>query len=84
MLDTEGGQHNSGAIPGPLSSRLVCTFPRYAAVAWLVAVKPGVFDIWESQQDFDKFGATLMPILQEIRLDPGQPMVEQVHNHIPA
>ena len=39
-----------------------------------------VFDIWDSQQDFDTFGQTLMPILQEIGLDPGQPMVEPVHN----
>jgi hypothetical protein len=41
-----------------------------------------VFDIWESQQDFDRFGETLMPILQQIGLDPGQPMVEPVHNLI--
>jgi hypothetical protein len=43
-----------------------------------------VFDVWESQQAFDAFGATLMPILQEIGLDPGQPMVEPVHNLIPG
>jgi hypothetical protein len=43
-----------------------------------------VFDIWESQQAFDKFGETLMPILQEIGLDSGQPMVEPVHNLIPG
>jgi hypothetical protein len=41
-----------------------------------------VFDIWESQQAFDKFGETLMPILQEMGLDPLQPMVEPVHNLI--
>ena len=41
-----------------------------------------VFDVWESQAAFDKFGETLMPILQEVGLDPGQPMVEQVHNVI--
>ena len=44
--------------------------------------KVQVFDIWESQQAFDKFGETLMPILQEIGTDPGQPMVEPVHNLI--
>jgi hypothetical protein len=43
-----------------------------------------VFDIWASQQDFDKFGQTLLPILQQIGLDPGQPMVEPVHNLIPG
>jgi len=41
-----------------------------------------VFDIWDSQQDFDAFGATLMPILAEIGLDPGQPMVEPVYKTI--
>jgi hypothetical protein len=41
-----------------------------------------VFDIWQSQQDFDAFGQTLMPILQQIGLDPGQPAVEPVHNLI--
>jgi hypothetical protein len=43
-----------------------------------------VFDIWESQQAFDKFGETLMPILQEIGVDPGQTMIEPVHNLIPG
>lgn len=43
-----------------------------------------VFDIWQSQQDFDTFGQTLMPILQQIGLDPGQPAVEPVHNLIPG
>jgi hypothetical protein len=42
-----------------------------------------VFDVWESQATFDKFGETLMPIMKEIGLDPGQPMVEPVHNTIP-
>ena len=43
-----------------------------------------VFDIGESQQDFDKFGATLMPILQQIGVDSGQPVVEPVHSVIPG
>ena len=43
-----------------------------------------VLDIWESQQDFDRFGATLMPILQQVGVDPGEPMVEQVRNIIPG
>jgi len=41
-----------------------------------------VFDIWESQQAFDKFGETMMPIVQEAGIDLGQPMVEPVHNLI--
>lgn len=43
-----------------------------------------VFDIWESQEAFDKFGETLMPILGQVGLDPGQPMVEPIHNIIPG
>jgi hypothetical protein len=41
-----------------------------------------VFDVWESQAQFDKFGETLLPILQSIGIDPGQPMVAQIHNVI--
>jgi hypothetical protein len=41
-----------------------------------------VFDIWESQAAFDAFGATLMPILDGLGVDPGKPMVADVHNVI--
>jgi hypothetical protein len=41
-----------------------------------------VFDIWESQEEFDAFGATLMPILAGLGLEVGEPMVSQVHNVI--
>jgi len=41
-----------------------------------------VFDIWESMEQFEAFGATLQPILQEVGIDAGQPIVEQVHNVI--
>lgn len=41
-----------------------------------------VFDIWDSQEQFEAFGATLMPILTELGVDPGQPMVAAVHNVI--
>jgi hypothetical protein len=43
-----------------------------------------VFDIWEPQQAFGKFGETLMPMLRLTGLDPGQPMVEPGHNLIPG
>jgi hypothetical protein len=43
-----------------------------------------VFDIWESQEAFDKFGEMLMPVLQEVGFDPGQPMAEPVHNIVPG
>jgi hypothetical protein len=41
-----------------------------------------VFDVWTSQAAFDKFGKTLMPILQQIGLDPGQPNVMEMHKVI--
>jgi hypothetical protein len=41
-----------------------------------------VFDVWESQATFDHFGQTLMPILQKLGVDPGQPQVAPIHNII--
>lgn len=41
-----------------------------------------VFDVWESQEAFDAFGPTLIPILAGLGVEPGQPMVARVHNVI--
>ena len=41
-----------------------------------------VFDVWTSQAAFEKFGQTLMPIMKELGLDPGQPRVMEVHSVI--
>ncbi len=41
-----------------------------------------VFDVWDSQESFDAFGQVLMPLLSEIGLDPGTPMIEPVVNTI--
>ena len=41
-----------------------------------------VFDIWESQEEFDAFGATLLPILAELDVKLNDPMVANVHNVI--
>ena len=41
-----------------------------------------VFDVWDSQESFDAFGATLLPIMAELGADPGKPMVAPVHNII--
>ena len=41
-----------------------------------------VFDVWESQEAFEAFGATLLPIMAELGADPGEPMVAPVHNVI--
>jgi hypothetical protein len=44
--------------------------------------KIDVFDVWESQEAFNAFGATLMPILTKLGVDPGTPVVAQVRNVI--
>lgn len=41
-----------------------------------------VFDVWETSSSFEEFGQTLMPILQELGIDPGQPEISEVHNTI--
>jgi hypothetical protein len=41
-----------------------------------------VFDVWDSQESFEAFGQTLLPIMAELGADPGQPMVAPVHNII--
>jgi len=41
-----------------------------------------VFDVWTSQAAFDKFGKTLMPILQQLGIDPGPQNVMPVHKVI--
>ena len=46
------------------------------------AGKLAVFDVWDSQAAFDRFGETLMPILKEVGADPGQPQVMPIHNVI--
>jgi hypothetical protein len=46
------------------------------------ADKVMVFDVWTSQAAFDKFGKTLLPILQGLGVDPGQPSVMPIHKII--
>ena len=41
-----------------------------------------VVDVWESQETFEAFGATLVPIMTELGVDPGAPQVSPVHNII--
>ena len=41
-----------------------------------------VFDVWDSQESFEAFGATLLPIMAELGADPGQPHVSPVRNII--
>ena len=38
--------------------------------------------VWDSQEQFEAFAARLMPILEELGIDPGEPEVLPVHNII--
>jgi hypothetical protein len=41
-----------------------------------------VFDVWDSEESFQAFGATLVPIMTELGADPGEPQVSPVYNII--
>src|ERR1051325_6230061 len=41
-----------------------------------------VFDIWTSQAAFDKFGKKLMPVLEQLGINPGKPDVMPVYKVI--
>jgi len=41
-----------------------------------------VFDVWDSQESFLEFGKTLVPVLSELGVEPGEPQVSRVHNII--
>ena len=43
-----------------------------------------VVDVWDSVENFQKFGQTLMPILNELGINTGEPTVHPVHNVIEA
>ena len=39
-----------------------------------------VFDVWESMDQFQKFGETLLPIMNKLGANPGEPQIMAVHN----
>jgi hypothetical protein len=41
-----------------------------------------VTDIWDSMENFQAFGKTLLPIMASLGVDPGQPDIQEVHNII--
>ncbi len=41
-----------------------------------------VFDIWQSQEALDAFGAKLVPVLNGLGVELSPPMVSRVHNVI--
>jgi hypothetical protein len=38
-----------------------------------------VYDVWESPEAFEAFGAVLMPIIAEVGFDVGEPTVMPLH-----
>jgi hypothetical protein len=41
-----------------------------------------VFDEWETQEDFEAFGQTLIPILMEMGVELGEPSIATIFNSI--
>jgi hypothetical protein len=41
-----------------------------------------VFDVWESAELFEAFGAKLRPVLADLGVDPGEPQVAPIRNII--
>ena len=41
-----------------------------------------VSQVWDTKEHMEAFGQRLMPILQEVGIDPGQPEIVEVHNII--
>ena len=41
-----------------------------------------VFDVWESQEDFEAFGSTLIPILAGLGVELADPSIAEIHNSI--
>jgi hypothetical protein len=39
-----------------------------------------VSEIWDSREQLDAFGQRLMPVLQDVGIDPGQPEILEIHN----
>ncbi len=44
--------------------------------------KMRVTEIWDSMQTFESFGSTLMPILHQVGVDPGQPEIRPTYSVI--
>lgn len=41
-----------------------------------------VSEVWDSREQFEAFGAQLMPILADVGIEPGEPAVFEVHNEV--
>jgi hypothetical protein len=41
-----------------------------------------VSEIWDSREQFDAFGERLMPVLEDVGIEPGRPELLEIHNII--
>jgi hypothetical protein len=39
-----------------------------------------ITDVWDTMEEFQAFGQTLVPIMRALGADPGQPEIQQVNN----
>lgn len=63
----------------------VTTFPaagQLAHVCYKTDDGHKVVDIWESAEQFAAFGEKLMPILQKLGINAGQPAIYSLHNYL--
>jgi hypothetical protein len=51
---------------------------RTSHTGFLVDGSVQVFDVWESQEGFEAFGAHLGPVLAELGVDTGQPVIGEI------
>jgi hypothetical protein len=49
-------------------------------VAFVSDGKFRVSEIWDSREQFNAFGKHLMPVLDDLGIDPGQPEMLDIHN----
>lgn len=41
-----------------------------------------VSEVWDSREQFEAFGAQLMPILADVGIEAGEPSIMDVHNSV--
>jgi hypothetical protein len=51
-------------------------------VCFLAGGSLRVSEIWDSREQLDTFGQRLMPVLQDVGIDPGEPEILEIHNII--
>ena len=39
-----------------------------------------VSEIWDSREQLEAFGERLMPVLEDVGIDPGEPEIIEIHN----